>query len=269
MSELSELVNKVHCKDALLMLNQIPDASIDLVLTSPPYDDMRLYNGYSFNFEPIARETYRVLKEGGVCVWVVGDSTKDGKETLTSMRQALYFVDVCGFSMNDTMIYHRQGRFPEEYRYWQDFEYMFVLTKGKPKTFNAQKESAKYGGKKVSTERQSDGTLRHPKNQRVTTDMKSLSNVWYISRGDMMKDDNIRYEHPAAFPELLAMRHILTRTDEDDIVLDYFGGSGTVASEARKYKRDYITCDTSSEYCELMRRRLALAFTPMFKEMMG
>jgi DNA modification methylase len=257
-------VNKVYCMDALTLLKHMPTGSVDLVVTSPPYDNLRTYNGYSWDFEAIARETYRVLKTGGVLVWVVGDATVNGQETLTSMRQALYFVDQCGFWMNDTMIYHRQGRFPELFRYWQDFEYMFVLVKGKPKTFNALKERAKYGGKKVSTERQQDGSLQRPKTIRQTSDMKSLSNIWYVSRGDMSRDDELRYEHPAAFPETLAERHILTWSNPGDLVLDYFGGSGTTAKMARKNGRDYLTCDISPEYCDLMERRLSMPYTSSF-----
>lgn len=253
--------NAVHHCRAEDLLNATASESIDLIVTSPPYDDMRKYKGFTWDFEHIAQGSYRVLKQGGVLVWVVGDATIDGGETLSSFRQALYFTDVCGFNLNDTMIYHRQGRFPEVFRYWQDFEYMFVLVKGKPKTFNPLKERAMYAGKKVSTERQQDGTLKRPKNQRVTSDTKSLSNVWYISRGDMARDDDIAYEHPAKFPEKLAERHILTWSNPGDTVLDYFGGSGTTAKMARINNRRYITCDISREYVEIINRRLAQPYT--------
>lgn len=253
-------LNTIVQADALTFLRGLPDGCVDMILTSPPYDNLRTYNGYTFEFEPIAQESYRVLKQGGVMVWVVGDSTTDGDESLTSMRQTLYFHDDVGFKVNDTMIYHRQSRFPEVYRYWQDFEYMIVLTKGKPKTFNPQKEPAKNAGKKVSTERQIDGTLKRPATIRQTTDEKSLSNVWYISRGDMAYDDEIAYEHPAKFPELIARRHILTWTNEGDLVLDYFMGSGTTAKMARNLKRHYIGCDISEEYVLIARDRLRLPF---------
>lgn len=256
------LVNNIHNMDAAELLRLIPAGYVDLIVTSPPYDNLRTYNGYSWDFERIARESYRVLKPGGVLVWVVGDTTRVGCESLTSMRQALYFVDRISFSMNDTMIYHRQGRFPETFRYWQDFEYMFVLVKGKPRVFNALKERARYGGKKVSTERQQDGSLKRPKTIRQTGDTKSLSNIWYISRGMMDQDDDLRYEHPAAFPELIAERHILTWSNPGDIVLDFFGGSGTTAKMARKNNRQWITGDISREYCDLMEKRLAQPYTP-------
>lgn len=252
----------VHHTDALSLLRALPSKSINLIVTSPPYDDLRTYGGkWSFPFEAIAQESYRVLVDGGVLVWIVGDATRDGCESLTSMRQALYFVDTVGFKMNDTMIYHRQGRFPEVYRYWQDFEYMFVMTKGTPKTFNPVQELAKNGGKKVSTERQQDGTLKYPKTIRETGDTKALSNVWYISRGDMMRDDPMRYEHPAAFPEELARRHIMTWTNPGDVVLDYFAGSGTTLKMARNLNRRYIGGDINRAYVDLARRRLAQPYT--------
>lgn len=255
-------IDTIQHTDALTLLRCLPTESIDLIVASPPYDKMRKYKGYTFPFEDIAHESYRVLKDGGVQVWIVGDSTSDGDESLTSMRQTLYFHDIVGFKVNDTMIYHRQSRFPEVYRYWQDFEYMIVLTKGKPKTFNPQKEPAKNAGKKVSTERQVDGSLKRPKTIRQTTDEKSLSNVWYISRGDMERDDKIAYRHPAKFPEIIAERHILTWSNPGDVVLDYFMGSGTTAKMARNHKRHFIGCDISLDYVLISHDRLRLPFAP-------
>ena len=257
------LLNTISHTDAVELLGSLPDGSIDMALTSPPYDNLRTYGGHSeFDFETIAQETYRVLKPGGVLVWVVGDATINGSETLTSMRQALHFVDTVGFRMHDTMIYHRQGRFPESNRYWQDFEYMLILSKGQPISFNSLKEVAKYGGKKVSTERQKDGRLIYPKNRRVTTSEKALSNIWYISRGDMLRGNTEALQHPAMFPEKLAERHILTWSNPGDVVLDYFMGSGTTAKMARATERNYIGCDVNEEYVKLARNRLAKPYTP-------
>ncbi len=122
------------CKEKM---KELSDKSVDLTVTSPPYDDLREYGGHSWGFEGIAKELFRVTKDGGVVVWVVGDQTIDGSETCTSDRQKLYFKDVCGFNVHDTMIYVKNGfPFPEATRYQPIFEYMFVLSKGRPLTFN-------------------------------------------------------------------------------------------------------------------------------------
>jgi site-specific DNA-methyltransferase (adenine-specific) len=271
----SPQVNTVYNVDALTLLRALPDNSIDMVLTSPPYDNLRTYNGYTFDFQPIARETFRVLKTGGVCVWVVGDTTVNNSETLTSMRQALYFVDVCGFNMHDTMIYQKDGlSFPHAKRYNSSFEYMFILSKGVPCTANLLRERMnKHAGKKISNSgREPDGSMRKVINRTnfINPEMGVLTNVWLINTGYMKTTaDKEAYQHPAMFPEELARRHIETWTNAGDTVLDYFGGSGTTAKEARKINRKFLICDTSAEYCDLMRRRLALPFTPMFAELAG
>lgn len=257
------LMNRVHHASASELLELLPDNSIDLIVTSPPYDNLRTYNGYSFLFEEIARESYRVLKAGGVLVWVVGDASIDNSETFTSLRQALFFRDGAGFNAHDTMIYNRNGRFPESNRYWQDFEYMFVFSKGRVAKFNPLKERSKSAGRQAAhSERQPDGSLAKPKNNRKRNEFKNLSNVWYIPNGyGVTTKDSIAYEHPAMFPEELAERHILTWSNPGDTVLDYFGGSGTTAKMALHNGRKYITGDISADYCELMRKRLAQPFT--------
>mgnify|MGYP007083421564 CR=1 FL=1 len=256
--------NQVYCMDALELLRQLDDASVDCIVTSPPYDNLRTYNGYSWDFEGIARDSYRVLKDGGVMVWVVGDATIDGSETLTSFRQALYFKDVVGFRMHDTMIYNRLGT-PHHApnRYIDEAEYMFVLTKGAPQTVNLQtqkKVNFNQGGSKITPD---GGRARFVYEN--TTNERVRGNVWAFFTGNnhTTKDD---VDHPAMFPEALAERHILTWSNPGDLVLDFFGGSGTTAKMARANGRDYITGDISEEYCDLMRRRLALPYTlPMFE----
>ncbi len=261
--------NRVFCCDCLTLLRALPSGSVDIVVTSPPYDNLRAYNGYSFDFEPIAHESYRVLKAGGVLVWVVGDATINGCETLTSMRQAIYFVDVAGFKMHDTMIWNKRSTFePANVRYYQLVEYMFVLSKGAPSVFNPiMKRNSKAGQVLNSTSRKADGrTEALHGNGKPYRDASPLGNVWEIEPGYMKSSkEAIAFEHPATFPEALAERHILTWTNPGDLVLDYFGGSGTTAKMARANGRDYLTCDISNEYCDLMRRRLAQPYTlPMF-----
>src|ERR1035437_437983 len=155
-------INKIYNESNIETMAKMPNDFIDLTVTSPPYDGLRTYNGYSFPFEDIAKELYRVTKEGGVVVWVVGDSVVDGSESGTSFKQALYFIQ-CGFKLHDTMIYGKtQSAFPMHTRYNQMFEYMFVFSKGKPKTTNLIQEKTKYkefGGKSNSTSRNKDGEL--------------------------------------------------------------------------------------------------------------
>lgn len=258
-------LNKVYNCDALTILKSLPDNSIDMVLTSPPYDNLRTYNGYTFDFQPIARETFRVLKTGGVCVWVVGDATINGSETLTSMRQALYFVDVCGFRMHQTIVYEKDAMpFPPQKRYYSMFEYCFTLSKGEPHTFNGLLEKNLNAGRKLkATHRQTNGTTKQSEEILIPSN-RLLTNVWRISAGYMRTTKDVEaYQHPAMFPEELARRHIETWTNAGDTVLDYFGGSGTTAKMARQFGRNYITCDISAEYCDLMRRRLSQAYTPL------
>jgi DNA modification methylase len=253
----------VYCCDALTLLKALPTKSVKMILTSPPYDDLRAYSGlWSFPFEEIAREAYRVLDDGGVLVWVVGDQTVNGSETLTSMRQALYFVDRVGFKMHDTMIYQKDMAYPETNRYSPCFEYMFVLSKGKPTTFNRLTQKNKQAGTRITkTQRRRDGKMEASNGKRTGKRMPAqgaLPNVWYFSSGYMKTTkDKEAYQHPAMFPEELARRHILTWTNPGDTVLDFFAGSGTTLKMARNLNRRYIGCDISSEYVELARKRLA------------
>ncbi|MFO7323965.1 MAG: site-specific DNA-methyltransferase [Chloroflexota bacterium] len=256
-------LDTIVCADALTFLKGIPDDAIDMALTSPPYDNLRTYKGYSWDFEGIAHELYRVLKPGGVLVWVVGDATVDGSETLTSFKQALYFKEVVGFRMHDTMIYQKAGvTFPESTRYVQAFEYMFVLAKGAPRVHNLLTTKTKYGASRTSSSRLRDGSISRFKYE-TKKPTRTLPNVWYIPAGFMKTTrDRDAFEHPAMFPEKLAERHILTWSNPGDVVLDPFGGSGTTAKMARIHKRHFLTCDISAEYCDLMRRRLSQPFTP-------
>ena len=260
--------NTIYHTDALSLMADMDDDSIDMALTSPPYDNLRTYDGHSeFDFKSIAQETYRVLKPGGVLVWVVGDATIDGSETLTSMRQALYFVDVVGFKMHDTMIYYRDGTlFPDPTRYTPQWEYMFIFSIGRPKTINQLKQKNKYaggygGGNAIKYQREANGHAKRPR--RKTKEYGVLGNVWKISSGGgKTTKDKEAYAHPAMFPEKLAERHILTWSNPGDVVMDYFMGSGTTAKMARNNGRHYIGCDVNGDYVELARKRLAKPYTP-------
>ena len=231
-------------------------------------DYLRTYKGYSFDFECIAKELYRVTKQGGVVVWVVGDATIKGSETGTSFRQAVFFME-CGFNLHDTMIYQKDAcPFPETNRYYPMFEYMFVFSKGKPKTVNliADKPNKRYGKKVApSTQRQPDGkTVKVSANKtdptRTVKKDGVRGNVWQYSPGyNKSTKDKYAYKHPAIFPEQLAQDHILSWSNEGDVVLDPLMGSGTTAKMALLNNRKYIGFEISKEYCDIAEERIQKA----------
>ena len=247
--------------DCLIEMQKIEENSIDLTVTSPPYDNLRTYNGYTFDFEGIAKELYRVTKQGGVVVWVVGDATIKGSETGTSFKQALYFKEI-GFNLHDTMIYFREGMPLTHKRYEQHFEYMFILSKGTPKTFNGIKIPSLNAGKKRTLAYKSasagdSGKLGGKIGKEVTTQDDKLSgNVWKYQIGGGSAD-NSAFQHPAIFPEKLAEDHILSWSNEGDTVLDPFAGSGTTLKMAKKNNRNYIGIEISQEYIDIINKRLA------------
>lgn len=236
--------------------------SVDLTVTSPPYDNLRTYNGYSFDFENVARELYRITKPGGVVVWVVGDSTVKGSETLSSFRQALYFREI-GFNVHDTMIYRKKNPMPYKHnRYQPCFEYMFILSKCAPKSFTPILEPTKNAG--VSSrlnQRQLSGEITNGngKGKPVSAE-KYRDNIWEYGVGfGVSTRDSEAFEHPAIFPEALARDHIVSWSNPDDIVFDPFGGSGTTAKMALLNGRRFIHVDISEEYCEIARKRIESA----------
>jgi len=258
-------INQIICGNCAEIMKSWPEECIDLTVTSPPYDNLRDYKGYTFDFETIAKELYRIMKPGGVVVWVVGDATINGSETGTSFRQALYFKDVCGFKLHDTMIYQKDScPYPETNRYYPSFEYMFIFSKGKPKTVNliADKPNKNFGKKIAGTERKPDGTLKPQaaiknKTNRVIKEFGVRTNVWQYSPGyTTSAKDKYAYKHPAIFPEQLAADHIISWSNPGDIVLDPMCGSGTACKMALKLGRRFIGIDIAEEYCEIARKRV-------------
>lgn len=240
------------------MRNNIPNDSIDMVLTSPPYDNLRDYNGFYFDYKVMLSEIHRVLKKGGVCVWVVADQTINGSESGTSFRQALYAKEI-GFNLHDTMIYQKNSYpFPMKNRYYQVFEYMFVLSKGTPSTYNLLKQKTKWkkDTKEVSTTRLANGETVEMKYEKGKKE-RILDNVWICNTGYMRTTkDKIAYKHPAQFPEELAEKHILTWSNEGDIVLDPMCGSGTTCKMAKLNNRKFIGIDISKEYVKIAKERI-------------
>jgi len=280
-------LNKIYTEECVqFMKKHLPDKCIDATITSPPYDTMRKYNGYIFKFEELAQELYRVTKDGGVVVWVVGDETINGDESGTSFRQALYFKQI-GFKLYDTMIYKKTGNnYHSTTRYNQIFEYMFILTKGNPKTFNPIKDMPKkwQGSWGRGSNRQKDGTLLErdrPGNYAAKSGKASImtcphcnqeflpddaeknygykirDNIWTIVNAlQMAHSDTYAKLHPATFPEKLANDHILTWTNPGDVILDPMCGSGTTCKMAMKNKRNFIGIEISKEYSNIACQRL-------------
>ena len=249
-------VNKIYCGDNLKIMPDIPDNYIDLTVTSPPYDNLRTYKGYTFNFKGMANELYRVTKKGGVVVWVVGDATIKGSETGTSFKQALYFKET-GFNLLDTMIYNKNNYSPcgSDYAYTATFEYMFVfISRGYPKTFNILK--TKNQSFKENTKKK---TQKHRRKQNGELhETKIIISKEYIKRNNIWTYSNFnRTGHPAIFPEKLANDHILSWSNKGDIVLDPMCGSGTTCKMAKENGRKYLGIEISEEYCEIARRRLS------------
>ena len=250
-------IDHIYNMDCLEGMRQMEADSVDLTVTSPPYDNLRTYNGYCFDFENIAKELYRITRSGGVVVWVVGDETTDGSESLTSFRQAIGFTEI-GFNLHDTMVYMKDNPCPVggNNRYYQAFEYMFVFSKGAPKTFNPLTEPRRNKWNDNRTERtkgfqrNADGTMT-PKHVQINQGDPKRRNVWTYSLGASEHTG-----HPAVFPEMLAADHIRSWSNEGDTILDPFMGSGTTAKVARALNRHYIGFEISAEYCEIIRKRM-------------
>ena len=258
-------LDEIICGDNVETMAGFPADSIDLVVTSPPYDNLRTYgtNGDMselWNFEALAAQLWRVIKPGGVVVWVVGDATVDGSETGTSFRQALHFKEI-GFRLHDTMIWQRKSPFPESNRYHPSFEYMFILSKGKPTTFNCIKDrTTENPGKKEKSrmERQPDGKNRRPNREFVNPILAPRFNIWRVKSSGCESNEHraMVLQHPATFSESLARDHILSWSNEGDIVLDPFSGSGTTAKMAKHNGRRFIGIEINPDYCEIAEKRL-------------
>lgn len=257
--------DRIYCGDCVELMKRLSSNSIDLVVTSPPYDNLRNYNGFSFTFEKIATELLRVLKEQGVIVWVVGDKIDNGNKSLTSFRQAIYFQEH-GFKIHDIMIYEKKNTpFMRSNAYTNCYELMIILSKKGPGTFNPLMVNTKRKGyEMLITNKKADGINKKVLGKLNETKVKN--NIWQyaVGLGGSTKD-KIAFTHPAIFPEKLAQDHILSWTNEGDIVLDPMCGSGTTCKMAMINNRRFIGIDISEEYCEIARKRLSTAMKRMAK----
>ena len=253
-------LNRIYNEDCLEGMKRMPDGFVDLTVTSPPYDNLRTYNGnieqWSFaKFQGIAKELYRVTKDGGIVVWNVNDSTVKGSETGTSFRQALYFME-CGFNLHDTMIWIKDGggAVGSNKCYTQNFEYMFVFSKGAPKAINLiyDKPNQSFGQDKSGVGRRKITGEKKIETRKPSKEFSRRNNWWYIppQKGK---------DHPAVFPEQLANDHIISWSNEDDIIFDPFMGSGTTAIACINTNRNFIGFELDKHYCDIANERIRKA----------
>lgn len=248
-------LNKIYVENCLATMQRMQNDFIDLVITSPPYDMLRDYKGFKFPFKHIARNLFRVLKPGGVIVWVVGDQTINGSETGTSFKQALFFME-CGFKLYDTMIYAKNNCTKTHRRYEQDFEYMFIFSKGTPEVFNGLKIKTKNIGMLKKYDYITGSTKEKNSSVRSGTDrilkvneFMLRGNIWFYPVGsNCSSKDKISFRHPATFPENLVADHVNTWSNEGNLIYDPFGGSGTTGKVCHLLNRNWILSEISNDY---------------------
>jgi len=260
-------LDQIICGDNCEIMRQMPSESIDLVVTSPPYDDLRAYGGHSWDFYGVAWNLKRLLKPGGVIVWVVADATKDGSETGTTFMQALHFKSI-GLNLHDTMIWDKMpsGANGSCYTYAQTSEYMVVVSKGRPATVSRLRDRINSTAGKPQRKSTGGRCEKNNAGARDCTPTKSTpflgfrTNIWQCRPGGFRADGA---DHPAVFPEALARDHVLSWSNPGDVVLDPFSGSGTTAKMARETGRRFIGIEVNPEYVEISRKRLAQQALPM------
>lgn len=265
---MDKYINKIIEGNCVDVMRKFAENSIDLTITSPPYDNLRTYKGFIFPFEDIVKELYRVTKDGGIVVWIVGDATINGSETGTSFKQALFFMEV-GFNLHDTMIFQKTNPIPQIYRkrYNNIFEYMFVFSKGDVVTHNPIMVDCLHAGLELNGttyKNYSKGEQKREKQANPVKKEKIKGNIWEYVVGKKAEDQEAK-GHPAPFPCALAVDHILSWSNTGDIVFDPMCGSGTTCRSAILNGRKYIGIDISREYCEMARNRIETASQMLIK----
>lgn len=258
-------IDKVHYGDNVTIMRTLPDSCIDLVVTSPPYGNAREYGGYSWDFDAVREQITRIVKPGGICVWIVADTSNGHCESQSSFREAIAFVDG-GMNLLDTMIYRKVGSvFPRHGHrtYPQEFEFMFVFCNGAPKTFNMIRDrrnrDEQIGKINFSTIRNPDGTMKQShSNGRMIGEFSARGNVWeYLVGMGHSAEERYAHDHPAIFPEALARDHILSWSNPGDLILDPFAGSGTTLKMAKEHGRHFIGIEVNADYVKICEKRLA------------
>lgn len=255
----------IYCGRAEDILEKLRPDSIDLTVTSPPYDGLREYRGFEWDFQKIGRELLHKTKLGGVVVWIVGDETKNGSESGSSFKQALYFKEI-GFNLHDTMIYYRHTHPLTHKRYEQFFEYMFIFSNGAPHVFNPIKKLSNRRGESLasSTFRHTGRETKPLHKKGAVNELSLMGNVWFYEVGyQKTAKDKFVFDHPAIFPEQLAADHIVSWSNSGDVVLDCHLGSGTTAKMAKELGRRFIGVEIEESYCQIAKRRLRQGVLPL------
>lgn len=250
----SDLLGRIVCGDNTEVLSGFPAECVDLVVTSPPYDDLRTYGGHSWNFETLAAQLVRVLKPGGVIVWVVADKTEDGSETGSSMRQALHFMDVCGLRLHDTMVYASDKPPINSNRYESQWEYVFVLSAGKPARWNPIRETCLRVGHLTGKYYRKNGDVKNAHTPGKTEGDKVRGNIWWYATGRVGESRGL---HPAMMPEQMAKDMVVSWSNPGDVILDPFAGSGTTLKAAKELNRQWCGIEINPEYCAIAEGRLS------------
>lgn len=256
----------IYNGDNIAVMADLPSTSIDLTVTSPPYDNLRKYllpdgSSPTWDFEGVAQQLWRLTKPGGVVVWIVADATVNGSETGTSMRQALRFMDI-GFRLHDTMIWEKSDPSPGDgkFRYHDCWEFMFVFSNGQPAAMNLIRDVKSVHAGKVDMrnwdrrrDESCEGKERKPW---LRPEFGYRRNLWKLNHGGNQVDA-IAFDQPAIFPECIARDHILSWSNPGDVVLDPFCGSGTTLKMAKETGRRGIGIEINPDYCEIIKTRLA------------
>jgi DNA modification methylase len=255
----SDHLDTIVNADCCSFMDDLDNASIDLVVTSPPYDNLRSYNGYAFDFDRVVTQLFRVIKQGGVVVWIIADATINGSETGSSFKQALQFIQ-SGFNLHDTMIFKKKNPIPQIYRkrYNNEFEYMFVFSKGNVQTHNPLMTPCLHAGLELGSTTYKNYSKGEQVRKKLANPVKSekiRGNIWEYVVGKNKEDQEAK-GHSAPFPCQLAEDHIKSWSNPADVVLDPMCGSGTTCKVAKQLGRRFIGIDVSPEYCDLARRRL-------------
>ena len=256
-----DFLNKIFNEDCLQTMSRMPDNSIDLTVTSPPYDNIRDYKGYELDLHKIGEQLFRVTKDGGLVCMVMQDQTKDFGKSLTTFKTAIDFCNI-GFKLFECCIYRKYGQEGawRNKRFRIDHEYILMFLKGdRPKAFNKEplKIPSKHGGKTMTgcATRNTDGTTQKSRAVKINL-MKCRGSIWeYLNGGDKNK---IKRKHPATFPDALAQDLILCFSNENDLIYDPMAGSGTTGLMAQNNNRKYAMSEISSEYCGIINERLNL-----------
>jgi site-specific DNA-methyltransferase (adenine-specific) len=253
-------LDSTYCMDCIEGMAKLPEGSVDLMVTSPPYDRIRSYTGFTCDLHETGGLVFRALKEGGIAVMVLQDQTRDFAKSMTSFRTILDWCDEIGFRLFETVIYRKHG---SEGAWWKrrfrvDHEYMPIFLKGKrPGYFDKEhlKVPSKHGGKVLtgSGNRRTDGGT-NPAVKRRINPLKCRGTVWdYLMAGDK---DPLKRKHPAPFPDQIPLDLIQCFCPPGGIVLDPFMGSGSTAVAAKRLDRRFIGFEISKEYCDIIDERL-------------